>query len=68
VKHVRRILLAIVAALLLTVAWWSSIGHQTPAGQPPLGMIAPATLNELRDEVNRSADDAVRVVLLLSPT
>jgi hypothetical protein len=41
--------------------------HFTPAGQPSLVHLDPASLESLRAEFNRAAD-CVRVVVLLSPT
>ena len=41
--------------------------HNTPAPQPPLGFLNAASLETLRADFNRAAD-AVRIVVLLSPT
>ena len=41
--------------------------HNTPAAQPPLGFLNAASLDTLRADFNRAANE-VRLVILLSPT
>jgi hypothetical protein len=55
---------AIVVALVMR---YYLVGHQVPAGQPPLIYLTSASLDSLRSDFNH-APDQVRIILLLSPT
>jgi hypothetical protein len=58
--------LALMLAVVV-VLWWVLSGHETPTGQPPLAHLEHTTLERLQNDFNRNAD-AVRVIVLLSPT
>jgi hypothetical protein len=63
-----RVALAVASAILLATAahlWLDS--SQAPSGQPPLADLTPATFDQFRRDFNTHAD-AIRIVLLLSPT
>lgn len=50
------------------VAMSAACGPGTsPAGQPPMAVITPASMESLREAFNQTADHT-RVILLLSPT
>jgi hypothetical protein len=58
-------LVGIVAALLIVWYLWLSKG--TPHGQPPLTSLTQNNLDHFKNDFN-GAEDAARLVLLLSPT
>jgi hypothetical protein len=60
------IFVLVVTVLAVRARYYFS-GHQVPAGQPPLGELNDVSVGSLKAEFNRSAD-AVRIILLLSPT
>jgi hypothetical protein len=41
--------------------------HNAPPDQPPLAVLDPGSLETLRTDFNRRADE-VRIIVLLSPT
>jgi hypothetical protein len=63
----RWIVLLAVAALLAFFVQTRFFTHNVPAAQPPLGFLDAASLETLRADFNRRADD-VRIIVLLSPT
>ena len=64
----RKFLLLIPVAALAVAAWYFYAGgHAAPASQPPLAELTSQSIEALRSDFNRAADE-VRVVLLLSPT
>jgi hypothetical protein len=67
-KQPYRVALAVAAAILLAAAahiWQDS--SQAPSGQPSLTDLTPANFDQFRHVFNAHTD-AVRMVLLLSPT
>lgn len=60
-----RAIVAIVATAIATAC--GGPPPRTPAGQPPIVTLAPATLGALEERFNL-ADDRTRVLVLLSPT
>ncbi len=66
-KRLRLPAIVVVALLLGVAAWYEFADGRVPAGQVPLTSISTASLDQVRDEFNRAADQ-VRIVLLLSPT
>ena len=56
----------LIAALALA-AWLRSAPRATPPFQPPLASLSPGELGPVRELFNASTD-AVRVLLMLSPT
>lgn len=70
-KILRGALVSLAVVLSAGVGWilWSRMApRQTPAGQPPLGLIESSSgLSTLRDSFNAASDDP-RVIALLSPT
>ena len=69
----RRLRIALCAALILVViglafaAYHQFAPRRAPPGQPPLTPLTPQELLALRESFNK-ADDATRVLVLLSPT
>jgi len=61
----------IICGVILAAAFvwlgYQQIGSRQPQGQPPLANLTQETLQQLRAEFNRDADE-VRIVLLVSPT
>lgn len=62
-----RIAIALVALSVAVVGQRQFGTHFTPAGQPNLVHLDPASLESLRADFNQAVD-SVRVVALLSPT
>jgi hypothetical protein len=58
---------AIVAIVLVAVAYRYFGTHNVPAGQPALVTLDAGSLDALRADFNRSAGET-RIVILLSPT
>ena len=58
-----------VPVAILALVWlaYLSTGHNTPEGQPPLERLNRQNITEIREQFN-SAQDRVRLLLLLSPT
>lgn len=56
-----------VAMVLLGAAGYYLTSHRAPEGQPPLQELNAQSLDQMKDEFNRTAD-RTRVILLLSPT
>jgi len=54
-------------AAFAAAAWWSWGPRRTPAGQPPMATIAPATSADFVSQFNASPQ-STRLLLLLSPT
>jgi len=63
----KRVLIALPLVIVLAVVLWEALGHDTPAGQPPVANITAATLSAFDREFDQAADQA-RVIVLLSPT
>lgn len=63
----QRFVLVAVLAVLASASWWQFLRRDTPQWQKPLATLDASGLASLRDEFNASAD-AVRVIVLLSPT
>jgi hypothetical protein len=63
----RWMVLAAVAVCVALVVLPRFFTHNTPAPQPPLGFLNSGTLETLRADFNRSANE-VRIIILLSPT
>jgi len=57
----------VILALCAAAAWHRYGPRKTPAGQPPLATLDASTLESLRADFNRHSD-AVRIIVLLSPT
>jgi len=64
-------ILAVLAIALVSgalwISWLKTAPRRVPAGQPALGRLDAASLGTLRDAFNADAD-AVRILVLLSPT
>ncbi|HVA65044.1 MAG TPA: hypothetical protein VNF74_15065 [Terriglobales bacterium] len=54
-------------AAFAAAAWWSWGPRHTPAGQPPMATITPATTADFVSQFNASLQ-STRLLLLLSPT
>jgi hypothetical protein len=61
------IAVGLVAVVLLTLAQRQLGRHDAPAGQPLLAHLDAGSLDTLRADFNRAADEA-RIIVLLSPT
>jgi beta-xylosidase len=61
------ILGTLLAVMLVAALFYFYGGSQAPAGQPPLENITAQNVADVRSQFN-SAKNAVRVLLLLSPT
>lgn len=59
--------LAAVAVFLALFVPSRFFTHNVPASQPPLGLLDAGSLDTLRADFNRAADE-VRIIVLLSPT
>ena len=59
--------IALVAVVLLALAYRQFGTHRAPAGQPPLANLDARSLDMLRADFNRAAGGA-RIIVLLSPT
>ena len=57
----------LVLLIAAVVAWYRFAPGEVPAGQPPLVTIDGGTLEGLKADFNRTANDT-RLILLLSPT
>jgi hypothetical protein len=55
------------AAIVLAFGWYVFAARYTPPGQPPLATVEHRSLEALRADFNRHADE-VRIIVLLSPT
>ena len=66
-RGTRRIVAAIVAALVIGTLWYVYAERRVPEGQPPLATLSAATLETLRADFNREPD-TTRLIVLLSPT
>ena len=63
----RLIVLAALAVCVALVVLPRFVTHNAPATQPPLGFLDAGSLETLRADFNRAANE-VRIVVLLSPT
>jgi hypothetical protein len=63
----RRNLTILLTLLVGAVMLWQIRGHDTPAGQPPLTTVDASGLASARRAFD-AAPDAMRLILLLSPT
>jgi hypothetical protein len=61
------VVVALMCAGLLLLAWHYYGGTKVPAGQPPLVSLTSGNFDQLRAAFNAASGD-VRIVLLLSPT
>lgn len=57
----------LVAALAVVLLWFRLAPGEAPLDQPPVATLDATTLQAFRDEFNRDLD-AVRLIVLLSPT
>ena len=57
----------LVVLLAAVAAWYRLAPGEAPGGQPPLLMIDSGTLEGLKAEFNRNANET-RLIVLLSPT
>lgn len=55
------------ALVLMLVGGFSSCGHTTPEGQPPLTDLTNESLAAFKEQFNNAANQT-RIILLLSPT
>ena len=60
-------LIAIVAAIVLFIAYYLYLGSTVPTGQQPLVRLDNSNIESLKKSFNDSAD-SVRVMVMLSPT
>jgi hypothetical protein len=71
VRRSAKVVVAVVGGLALvvlgTIGWLALAPRDVPAGQPALDRLDAAELPEFRNAFNASPD-AVRVLVLLSPT
>jgi hypothetical protein len=66
-KHVIYGLVAAVGAIVLFIVYYLYLGSTAPTGQQPLVRLDNSNIDSLKKSFNESAD-AVRVVVMLSPT
>jgi hypothetical protein len=57
----------VVGVVLVAALFYFYGGSHAPAGQPPLESVTAQNIDDIRNQFN-SAEDSVRVLLLLSPT
>jgi hypothetical protein len=63
----KRLLIAIIVALLLVAGVYLWGPSKTPAGQPPLSVLSASNFSEFQNAFDSAAEDP-RIILLLSPT
>lgn len=61
------VVLAAIAALLFSAAWYFWGPSKTPPTQKPLSILSPTTFSQFESAFDDAADSP-RLVLLLSPT
>ena len=59
--------LVIAVVVVMVAARLYLTGHRVPAGQPPLGEMSVAALDDFKTDFNGNSDK-FRIILLLSPT
>jgi hypothetical protein len=57
----------VVIVVALALFGWLGLSHNTPAGQPPLVDVTPASVAALKADFNRAAG-GTRILVLLAPT